>query len=105
MIKDARQVFDQADAPVVAITLTDEGARRLARVTSENVGKPLAFLVDGVVLSAPMITEPITAGMAQISGDFSVEIANRLAILIESGDLPIKLAVVEEKAPPRAHRN
>lgn len=105
MIKDARQNFDQDGNPVVAITLTDEGARRLARVTTENVGKPLAILFDDVVLSAPVINEPITGGMAQIQGGFSVESANQLAILIASGPLPLRFKVVEEKTAAPARPN
>ena len=102
MIEGARQGFDHTGAPAVTIALTDEGARRLAGVTTENVGKPLAFLLDDVVLWAPVITAPITGGEALIGGGFTVESAKQLAILVNSGALPIKLSVVEEKAPARA---
>lgn len=105
MIEEAQQSFDRAGAPVVIITLNDEGARRLERVTRENVRNPIAFILDDVVLSAPMINEPVTGGSAQIGGAFSVESAKRLAMLINSGALPIKLAVVGEKALARAQSN
>lgn len=101
MIKDARQRFDESGTPVLAISLTAEGARQLARATTENVGKPLAFLLDDAVLSEPMIWEPITDGMVQFNADFTVESANDLALLINSGALPVRLKVVGEKIPAR----
>jgi preprotein translocase subunit SecD len=105
MIKAARQDFDEAGAPAVSVMFTDKGARRFAQVTTENVGEPFAIVLDDVVLTAPVITEPITGGEAQIHGAFTFEKAKQLAALIDSGALPIRLSVVGEKAPARAHRN
>lgn len=95
---DAKQTFDQqSGAPVVSITFNSAGARRFGRVTQENVGKPFAIILDDKVLSAPNINEPILGGQAQISGNFTVESANALAISLASGKLPVKLNVIEER--------
>jgi preprotein translocase subunit SecD len=97
-ITDASQAFDpQTGAPVVTIRFDGTGARRFARVTQENVNKPFAIILDNVVLSAPNINEPILGGSAQISGSFTVESANALAISLRSGRLPVELSVVEER--------
>ena len=94
---DARQTYDQQNgAPNVSITFDSAGGRRFARVTQENVGKPFAIIVDDRVISAPRINEPILGGKATISGGFSVESANQLAIALRSGKLPVALKVVEE---------
>ena len=94
---DAKQGFDQDGRPVVDITFNAAGARRFGRVTQENVNKPFAIILDDKVLSAPNINEPILGGRAQISGQFTVETANQLAISLASGKLPVKLNVVEER--------
>lgn len=95
---DAQQGYDQtSNQPVVNIRFDGAGGRRFAKVTQENVGKPFAIILDGQVLSAPNINEPILGGSAQISGSFSVEGANQLAIALRSGKLPIALKVVEER--------
>jgi len=94
---DAKQSFDQDGRPVVSITFNTAGARRFGRVTQENVNKPFAIILDDKVLSAPNINEPILGGQAQISGNFTVESANQLAVSLASGKLPVKLNVIEER--------
>ncbi|MEJ7777639.1 MAG: protein translocase subunit SecD [Sphingomicrobium sp.] len=94
---DAKQGFDQDAQPVVDIGFNPAGARRFGRVTQENVGKPFAMILDNVILSAPNINEPILGGRAQISGNFTVESANTLAVSLASGKLPVKLNVIEER--------
>jgi preprotein translocase subunit SecD len=94
---DAKQAFDQDGRAVVSITFNAAGARRFGRVTQENVNKPFAIILDDKVLSAPNINEPILGGQAQISGNFTVESANALAVSLASGKLPVKLNVVEER--------
>ena len=94
---DAKQAFDQDGRAVVSITFNSAGARRFGRVTQENVNKPFAIILDDKVLSAPNINEPILGGQAQISGSFTVESANQLAVSLASGKLPVKLNVVEER--------
>ncbi len=94
----ANQGFDQQSGqPVVNIQFNGEGATVFSRVTRENTGKRFAMLIDGKVLSAPTINEPINGGAAQISGSFTVDSANQLAIALRSGALPVKLSVVEER--------
>lgn len=96
-IADARQEYDpQTGAPIVGIRFNSEGGRRFARVTQENTGKPFAIIVDDSVISAPNINEQILGGAASISGGFTVESANQLAIALRSGKLPVDLTVVEE---------
>ena len=94
---DAKQGFDQDGRAIVDITFNAAGARRFGRVTQENVNKPFAIILDDKVLSAPNINEPILGGRAQISGNFTVESANQLAISLASGKLPVKLNVIEER--------
>lgn len=95
---DAQQGFDQQNnEPVVNIRFDGAGGRKFARVTTENVNKPFAIILDGTVLSAPNINEPILGGSAQVSGSFTVASANELAIALRSGKLPVALTVVEER--------
>ncbi|GGD39471.1 protein translocase subunit SecD [Croceicoccus pelagius] len=96
-LTNAQQGYDQNGTPVVNITFNQEGGRKFAALTTANVGKPFAIILDGEVLSAPNINEPILGGSAQISGGFSVDSANALAISLRSGALPIDLQVVEER--------
>jgi preprotein translocase subunit SecD len=97
-LTDAKQVFDSTTSePVVSISFNAQGGRRFAKVTQENVNKPFAIILDDVVISAPNINEPILGGAAQISGNFTVESANQLAIALRSGKLPVELKVIEER--------
>ncbi|MBJ6120182.1 protein translocase subunit SecD [Sphingomonas mollis] len=96
-IVDATQTFDpQTNAPQVALTFNGPGGTRFARVTQENTGKQFAIILDNSVISAPNINEPILGGRASISGNFTVDSANQLAIALRSGKLPIALKVIEE---------
>ncbi|QJU56455.1 protein translocase subunit SecD [Sphingomonas sp. AP4-R1] len=94
---DAQVANDQNQQSVVSIKFNSEGGRKFARVTQENTGKPFAMILDGSVLSAPNINEPILGGNAQISGNFTVDSANQLAIALRSGKLPVALKVIEER--------
>ncbi|MFD1613125.1 protein translocase subunit SecD [Sphingomonas tabacisoli] len=95
---DAQQGFDQRNnTPVVNIRFDGQGGRRFAKVTQENVNKPFAIILDNSVISAPNINEPILGGQAQISGNFTVDSANQLAIALRSGKLPVDLKVIEER--------
>jgi preprotein translocase subunit SecD len=95
---NAQQSYDQQSGqPVVTIRFDSGGSATFARVTAQNVGKRFAMVLDGKVLSAPSINEPILGGSAQISGSFTVATANNLAISLRSGALPVKMAVVEER--------
>jgi len=94
---DANQEFDENNKPSVAIQFNGSGGRKFGRVTSENVNRPFAMILDDKVLSAPNILGPILGGRASITGNFTVNEANQLAIALRSGQLPVKLTVVEER--------
>ncbi len=94
----AQPAFDQhTNEPIITFTFNNAGARKFASFTSDHVGRPFAIVLDDKVISAPVIREPIRGGSGQISGNFSVESANRLAIQLRSGALPAKLTIVEER--------
>lgn len=83
---------------VVTFTFDPRGAKRFADVTSNNVGRQLAILLDDEVVSAPVIRSPIVGGSGQIEGNFTVETANDLSILLRAGALPAPLTVIEERS-------
>jgi len=95
---DAQPGFDQrTNEPVVNFRFNSAGARKFAEVTQANVGKPFAIILDNKVISAPVIREPILGGSGQISGNFTVQSANDLAILLRAGALPAPLTIIEER--------
>jgi len=95
---DAQPGFDpQTNQPIVNFRFDSQGARKFGKVTSDNVGKPFAIVLDNEVISAPIINEPILGGSGMISGGFSVTEANDLAILLRSGALPAPLIILEER--------
>jgi preprotein translocase subunit SecD len=97
-LTDAQPGFDQRTGePIVSFKFNTSGARKFAQVTQENVGRPFAIVLDDEVISAPVIREPILGGSGQISGNFTVESANNLAILLRAGALPAKLTVIEQR--------
>ena len=93
----AQQSFNQQGQPDVSITFDSTGGTRFANTTRANVGKNFAIILDNVVISYPSINEPILGGQASISGGFTVEEANELAITLRSGRLPVELKVIEER--------
>jgi preprotein translocase subunit SecD len=98
-IVDARQDFDQQTNEVsVIVRFNTQGSQRFAQTTQANVGRPFAIILDNRILSAPNIREPIFGGTASISGSFTVESANALAISLKSGRLPVELHVVDERS-------
>ena len=94
---DSQVSTDQNGSPAVSFRFDSTGGRRFAQATQENVGKPFAIILDGKVISAPNINEPILGGSGIISGNYTVQSANELAILLRSGKLPVELKVVEER--------
>jgi preprotein translocase subunit SecD len=97
-LTDAQPGFDQRNGePIVTFRFNNNGARRFANVTQENVGRPFAIVLDNEVISAPVIREPILGGSGQISGGFTVQQANDLAILLRAGALPAPLTIIEER--------
>ena len=97
-LTDAQPGFDQRTGePIVNFKFNSTGARKFAQATTDNVGQPFAIVLDNEVISAPVIREPITGGQGQISGNFTVQSANDLAILLRAGALPAPLTVIEER--------
>src|SRR5580698_9123037 len=95
---DAQPGFDQrTNEPIVQFRFNSSGARKFAEATQANVGKPFAIVLDSKVVSAPVIREPILGGSGQISGNFTIQQANDLAILLRAGALPAPLTIVEER--------
>ena len=97
-LKGAKVGFDAAtNEPVVTLTLDEIGKEKFAALTSASVGKRLAIVLDGKVLSAPVILEPILGGTVQISGSFTYGEARQLAITLWSGALPVPFELVEHR--------
>ncbi len=90
-------INNQNNEPTVSFTLDRLGAQKFGRATTDNVGKRLAIVLDGEIVSAPSINESITSGSGMISGNFSFQDATDLALLLRSGALPTPLLVVEER--------
>jgi len=98
MLSDARvSIKSTYNEPYVSISFNKEGGRIFERVTSENVGKRLAILLDGKVTSAPVIREAISGGSAIIEGRFTMEEATDLAIVLRAGSLPAPVDIMEER--------
>ncbi len=97
-LNDAQTGFDQrTNEPIVNFRFNSTGAQRFCRLTQANVGRPFAIVLDAEVISARVIREQICGGTGQISGNFTVEEANDLSIVLRSGALPAKLTIVEER--------
>ena len=96
-LKDSQADFDQNNMPVVTTAFDSTGARKFAKLTTEHVNERFAIVLDGRVLSAPTIREPIPGGRGQISGGFTLQGAKDLAVLLRSGALPAPLQVIEER--------
>lgn len=97
LLNNATTTFDQYRQPVVNIRFNSLGAKKFADITRNNVNKPFAIVLDNVVITAPNINEPILGGSAVISGNFTTESANELAILLRAGALPAPIDIVEER--------
>jgi SecD/SecF fusion protein len=95
---DAQATFDQrTNEPVVSFRFDNRGATRFGQATQANVGRLFAIILDDEVISAPQIREPILGGTGQISGNFTVQTANDLAVLLRAGALPADLTIIEER--------
>ncbi len=91
MLLSASPAFDQNGRPDLNFRFNGQGARRFADATVQNIGKRFAIVVDNRVISAPVIQSAITGGFGEITGNFTVESANNLAVMLKSGALPAKL--------------
>ena len=87
----SRPSTSRTNEPVISFRFNSSGARKFGKFTKDHVGRPFAIVLDDKVISAPVIREPILGGSGQISGSFTVETANQLAIQLRSGALPAKL--------------
>jgi len=96
-VADARVDFDQQGQVEVSLRLSSLGQQTFARITSENVGRQLAIILDAVVYSAPVIRDAITGGQASISGGFTMDEARQLKVVLKAGALPAPLTVLEER--------
>lgn len=96
-LKDAKEQTDQQNQHLVSLDFSDEGGKKFAELTTKNVGRRIAILLDGEVLTAPNVKEPITGGKAVITGQRSLEEAHNLAILLRSGALPVKVNIIETR--------
>ncbi|MDR3208634.1 MAG: protein translocase subunit SecD [Rickettsiales bacterium] len=96
-LTDSQASFDQNNMPVVTQEFDSMGGRRFAKLTTEHVNERFAIVLDGKVLSAPVIREPILGGRGQISGNFTTRTAQDLAVMLRSGALPAPLSVIEER--------
>lgn len=97
-LKKAEVTFDRTTGkPVVSLEFTQEGATKFTEITRRNVGKPVPILLDNQTVSVPVVQQEITGGQAQITGDFSIEEAERLAVQLNAGALPVPIKLVEQR--------
>lgn len=97
-IVDAQATADQySGQPVISFRFDEEGARLFGKATEQNIGKSLAVILDGVVIMAPTVLEPILGGAGQISGNFTPDSARDAALLLRAGGLPAKFNVIEAR--------
>lgn len=97
-LKDAQAAMNQQNnQAVVHLEFSDEGAKKFADATLANVGRQIAILLDGEVLTDPVVREPIFGGRAEISGQHNLEEAQRIAVLLRSGALPVKVNIIETR--------
>jgi len=97
-VSDAEVRLDQGNQPYVSLTLTPAGGKVFAQVTTDNVGRLMAIVLDGNVYSAPRIQERIPSGQAQITGSFTLEQARDLKIVLKAGALPAPVQILEERS-------
>ncbi|WP_454715206.1 protein translocase subunit SecD [Caulobacter segnis] len=96
-LTNASQSFDQNGSPAVGFAFNSSGAKKFGDVTTRNRGKRFAIVLDKKVISAPTINDPITGGSGIITGSFTVQSANELALLLRSGALPAPLNVEDQR--------
>lgn len=97
-LKDAQAAMNQQNnQSVVNLEFSEEGSQKFADATMKNVGRQIAILLDGEILTNPVVREPILGGRAEISGQKDLEEAQHLAVLLRSGALPVKVNIIETR--------
>ncbi len=96
-LSDASAGFNSSGIPAVFFKFNTFGTKKFAQVTKENINKMFAVVLDDMVLTAPVIREPILGGQGEITGDFTIESANELSVLLRAGALPAPIKVIEER--------
>jgi len=96
VVTDARQALDQTSRPAVSMQMNAEGARKWRKITSENIGRRVAVVLDDYVYTAPVVNGEIPNGASEISGNFTLQEAQDLANILKSGSLPAPTQIVEE---------
>jgi preprotein translocase subunit SecD len=96
VLSDARVSIGQFNDPYVSITFDSKGGREFERITGDNIKKRMAIVLDNTIYSAPVIQDRITGGHAQITGTFSMQEANDLAIVLRAGALPAPLKIIQD---------
>ena len=96
VLSDARVSIGQFNEPYVSVTFDAKGAREFDRITGDNVKKRMAIVLDNTIYSAPVINERISGGRAQITGTFTTQEANDLAIVLRAGALPAPLKIIQD---------
>jgi len=96
-LKDAKSQIDAQNRNLVSLDFTDEGGKKFAELTTKNVGKKIAILLDKQMLTNPVVNEPIPNGKAIITGNRTLEEAQQIALLLRSGALPVKVDIIETR--------
>lgn len=96
-VQQASQDYDDRGRPAIKMTMTKQGERLWGELTTNNVGKPIAIVLDNIVYSAPNVINPITTGNSEISGNFTIEEAQDLSNILQSGKLPAPAKIVQEQ--------
>jgi len=96
MLVDSQPAFEQGQ-PVVSFKFNNQGGKKFAKITSENIGKPFAIVLDGKVITAPRINGAILGGSGIITGNFTTKEVTDVSLLLRSGALPAPLEVIEER--------
>ena len=96
VVVSASDSFDQFGRPCVTMAMNTDGARRWAQLTKASIGKAIAIVLDGYVYSAPMVSNEITGGRSEITGNFTIETTKDLANVLRSGKMPAPARIVQE---------
>jgi SecD/SecF fusion protein len=96
-VQSSTQDYDDRGRPAIKMIMTKQGERTWGQMTTDNVGKPIAIVLDNIVYSAPNVINPITSGTSEISGNFTIEEAQDLANILQSGKLPAPAKIVQEQ--------